>query len=112
VKLKKLKIIVLVGFLAIIGGWFCLSQTQAVFAKPAFMDRYNRDEFAKPELKTKCTICHIGRGGGERNDFGDAYEDAGFRFTPKLRAKFPQMFNVPKSDKTNPKPSPSPAKKP
>jgi hypothetical protein len=120
VKLKKLKIIVLVGFLAIVSGWFCLSRTQIVFAKPAFMDRYNRDEFAKPELKTKCTICHIGRGGGERNDFGDAYEDAGFRFTPKLRAKFPQMFNVPedkskekpKSDKTVPKPSPSPAKKP
>jgi len=79
-----------------------------VLAKPAFMDRYNRDEYARAELKTKCTICHIGRGGAERNDFGEAFEDAGYRFTPKLRRKFPQYFNVPKDDESNPKPSPSP----
>ena len=53
------------------------------------MDRYNRDPFAKEEFKTKCTIRHIGRGGGERTDFGDAFEDAGYRLTPKLSAKFP-----------------------
>lgn len=66
--------------------------TQPVLAKPAFMDRYSRDPYAKEEYKTKCTICHIGRGGGERNDFGDAFEDAGYRFTPKLRQKFPEFF--------------------
>ncbi len=71
------------------------------------MDRYNRDPFAREELKTKCTICHSGRGGGERNDFGDAFEDAGYRFTPKLRGKFPQMFNLPLK-KDEPKPSPGP----
>lgn len=63
-----------------------------VAAKPAFMDRYRRDPFARAELSRKCTICHIGRGGGERNDFGEAFEDAGFRITPRLRGKFPQMF--------------------
>jgi hypothetical protein len=63
------------------------------FAKPAFMDRYNRDPYARPQLQGKCTVCHIGHGGGERNDFGEAFENAGFRITPKLRAKFPEMFD-------------------
>lgn len=69
-----------------------------VEAKPAFMDRYNRDPQAKAELKNKCVICHIGRGGGERNDFGEAFEDAGFRITPKLREKFPALFEKAKTD--------------
>jgi len=64
----------------------------AAFAKPAFMDRYNNDPYSKPELHRKCTVCHIGKGGGERNDFGEAFEDAGYRITPKLRAKFPELF--------------------
>ena len=89
--------------------------TQPVLAKPAFMDRYNRNPYAKDEFKTKCTACHIGRGGGERNDFGEVFEDACYRFTPKLRQKFPQFFNltVTKNEKPNalPAPSPSPNKK-
>ena len=66
--------------------------TTILFAKPAFMDRYNADPYARAELKGKCTVCHVGRGGGERNDFGDAFEDAGYRITAKLRAKFPDLF--------------------
>ncbi|GAC1396444.1 MAG: hypothetical protein NVSMB56_11160 [Pyrinomonadaceae bacterium] len=76
-----------------------------VAAKPAFMDRYNRDSMAKADLKGKCTLCHIGRGGGERNDFGEAFEDAGYRITPKLREKFPEFFekaDFKPSDKPNP----------
>src|SRR5947207_518286 len=65
-----------------------------VSAKPAFMDRYNRDPFARETLRDKCTVCHIGRGGGERNDFGEAFEDAGYRITTKLREKFPQNFHM------------------
>ncbi len=61
-------------------------------AKPAFMDRYNADPYAKAELRGRCTVCHVGRGGGERNDFGEAFEDAGYRITPKLRSKFPELF--------------------
>ncbi|MDQ6785966.1 MAG: hypothetical protein M3033_04000 [Acidobacteriota bacterium] len=96
---KKLKIIVLVGFAALsVFGLISSSRTQVVWAKPAFMDRYKRDPFAKEELKSKCTICHIGRGGGERNNFGESFEDAGYRFTPKLRAKFPEMFNLPRDE--------------
>ena len=70
---------------------------RAVAAKPAFMDRYNRDSYSKAELRGKCTVCHIGHGGGERNDFGEAFEDAGFRITPRLREKFTDLFNKPAS---------------
>jgi len=71
--------------------------SRRALAKPAFMDRYNRDFYAKAQWKDKCTLCHIGKGGEQRNDFGDAFEDAGFRITPKLRAKFPNLFEHPKS---------------
>ena len=63
-----------------------------VEAKPAFMDRYKHDPFSRPELRDKCTICHVDHGGGERNDFGEAFEEGGFRITPKLRAKFSELF--------------------
>ena len=77
----------------VIVATFCIAATSAVaLAKPAFMDRYNNDAYAKPELRGRCTVCHIGRGGGERNDFGEAFEDTGYRITPKLRAKFPNLF--------------------
>jgi len=56
------------------------------------MDRYNRDAYAKRELIGKCTVCHVGRGGDVRNDFGEAFEDAGYRITPKLRKNFPALF--------------------
>ena len=110
---QRIKLIILAVFagLTLFGSKQFL-QTQTVSAKPAFMDRYNRDPFAREDLKTKCTICHIGRGGGERNDFGEAFEDAGYRFTPKLRGKFPQMFNLPlKKDEPTPSPSPTPTPK-
>jgi hypothetical protein len=77
---------------AAVAGVFLAIAAVAVFAKPAFMDRFNADPYSKPELHNKCTVCHIGHGGGERNEFGEAFEDAGYRITPKLRAKFPQLF--------------------
>jgi hypothetical protein len=87
----RLKLIVCGLFVAL--AFACgLLAARPVAAKPAFMDRYNRDPQAKTELQHKCTVCHIGRGGGERNDFGEAFEDAGYRITPKLRAQFPDKF--------------------
>lgn len=83
--MRSRKTIVL-GFAMLLGGGV------AVTAKPAFMDRYDADPYARPELKNKCTVCHIGHGGGERTDFGEAFADAGYRITPKLRAKFPEVF--------------------
>ncbi len=66
--------------------------TAVRFAKPVFMDRYNADPYSKAELHGKCAVCHLGRGGGERNDFGEAFADTGYRITPKLREKFPELF--------------------
>ena len=68
------------------------SLLRTVQAKPTYMDRYNRDAWAKEALKNKCTVCHLGRGGDVRNDFGEAFEDAGYRITPPLRKKFPSLF--------------------
>ncbi|HKF56869.1 MAG TPA: hypothetical protein VKJ45_15530 [Blastocatellia bacterium] len=77
---------------AIVASVFIVAVAVVALGKPAFMDRYNQDPYSKAELRGKCTVCHIGRGGGERNEFGEAFEDAGYRITPKLRAKFPNMF--------------------
>jgi hypothetical protein len=83
--IKRAKLILAVAYI--------LAVAAVAFAKPAFMDRYNHDPFAKAELRGKCTICHVGRGGGERNDFGEAFEDSGYRITPKMREKFPELFD-------------------
>jgi hypothetical protein len=87
------------GFLAaavIAAAWLGLIRpaflAKPALAKPAYMDRYNRDPYAREELMNKCTVCHVGRGGDRRNDFGEAFEDAGYRITPKMRAKFSQLF--------------------
>ena len=82
---KRAKLILAVAYVVAVAA--------VAFAKPAFMDRYNHDPFAKAELRGKCTICHVGRGGGERNDFGEAFEDSGYRITPKMREKFPELFD-------------------
>jgi hypothetical protein len=87
----RIKLIVCGLFVALAATMAALS-SRTVAAKPAYMDRYNRDPLALAELRGKCTVCHIGRGGGERNDFGEAFEDTGFRITPKLRDKFPERF--------------------
>ena len=77
---------------AIVASVFIVAVAVVALGKPAFMDRYNQDPYSRAELRGKCTVCHIGRGGGERNEFGEAFEDAGYRITPKLRAKFPDLF--------------------
>jgi hypothetical protein len=71
---------------------YVLAAAPVVWSKPAFMDRYNNDPYSKAELRGKCTVCHIGKGGGDRNEFGEAFEDVGYRITPKLREKFPKLF--------------------
>ena len=89
---ERFKLFVLAAFVSLAAILKAALFAQPAAAKPAFMDRYNRDPFARAEMRNKCTVCHIGRGGGERNDFGEAFEDAGFRITPKMREKFPEMF--------------------
>ena len=91
---KSAKVAAKIAILALAFGSTPAMFTPA-FAKPAFMDKYNRDPTSRPELHGKCTVCHIGRGGGERNDFGEAFGDAGFRINDKLRKKFPELFLPP-----------------
>ena len=83
-KKRNTKLVLTFGYVA--------AAAVVAFAKPAFMDRYNNDPYSKADLHGKCTVCHIGKGGGERNEFGEAFEDVGYRITPKLRAKFPDLF--------------------
>jgi hypothetical protein len=56
------------------------------------MRRYNGDPKARAQYKNKCTMCHIGKGGGENTYFGEDFADAGHQFTPELKAKYPQYF--------------------
>ena len=90
--MRRIKLFVLLTFIGLAALLKMALLAQPVAAKPAFMDRYDRDPFAKATMRGHCTVCHIGRGGGPRNDFGEAFEDAGYRITPKLRAKFPELF--------------------
>jgi hypothetical protein len=90
---QRVKLLVFVLAVALAAALSALSMcARPAAAKPAFMDRYDRDPYSKASLRGRCTVCHVGRGGGERNDFGEAFEDAGYRITPKLRAKFPSVF--------------------
>ncbi|MGH9897710.1 MAG: hypothetical protein ACRD4L_02515 [Pyrinomonadaceae bacterium] len=96
---RQLKVAVVIAF-TLLAGYAGLVKpaflaSSVVAIKPAYMDRYNNDQYSKAELRGKCTVCHIGRGGGERNDFGEAFGDTGYRITPKLRAEFPELFNIP-----------------
>ncbi|HZS07016.1 MAG TPA: hypothetical protein VFD58_19425 [Blastocatellia bacterium] len=91
-KRRAIRLLILAVTLSALGLASAGPLTVAVQAKPAFMDRYNKDPYSKPELRNKCTVCHIGRGGGERNDFGEEFADAGYRITPKLRKQFPALF--------------------
>ena len=64
-----------------------------VEARKKYMAAYDADPLSRPELHGNCGICHVSkRGGGERTHFGEAFEEAGLKFTPELRTKFPQFF--------------------
>jgi hypothetical protein len=65
-------------------------------ARPEFLALFAADPYSRPELRSKCSVCHINpAGGGERNEFGKAFAAAGFKITPELRAAWPDRFAVP-----------------
>lgn len=62
-------------------------------AMPRFMDRYDADQFAKPDLKGKCTVCHMNdEGFGPLNAFGKAFAESDYKITAALRDKTPELF--------------------
>ncbi len=66
-----------------------------VSAFPKYAKAYSALPNALPEAKNDCALCHIRpEGGGERNEFGQAFCKQGFKFTEKLIKKFPQCFQV------------------
>lgn len=74
-----------------------------VQARPEYLRQFAADPLSKPELRNKCSVCHVNpAGGGARNEFGKAFVAAGFQITADLRKRFPDNFNsgtVAQSDK-------------
>ena len=88
--MSKLKIAVLAAFTLMF--IFVSAELVPVAARPKYMRRYNADPKAKAQYKNKCTICHIGKGGGENTYFGEDFANAGEQFTPELKARYQQYF--------------------
>ena len=86
--MKKIKLITL----AIVAFIFLSVSFISIEARPRYMRLYNGDAKAKTQYKNKCTMCHIGKGGGENTNFGEDFADEGHKFTPALKAKYPQFF--------------------
>lgn len=65
----------------------------SVSARPEYLKIFAADPFSRPELRSKCSVCHVNpQGGGARNEFGKAFVNAGFQITPELRRQFPDRF--------------------
>jgi hypothetical protein len=78
--------------LVVVFSWFVVTPR----ALPEYMRIFSADPLSRPELRTQCSTCHVNAaGGGERNAFGKAFADAGFKITDNLRQRFPDVFNLP-----------------
>jgi hypothetical protein len=66
---------------------------KTVQARPEYLKIFAADPLSRPELRSKCSVCHVNpAGAGERNAFGKAFAAAGFEVTPELRRRFPDRF--------------------
>lgn len=78
---------------------------ETVKARPEYLKLFAADPLSRPELRNKCSVCHVNpAGGGERNAFGKAFAAAGFEITAELRKQFPDRFlseNEKQGDKPN-----------
>ena len=64
-------------------------------AFPQYMEIFNKDKFARSEMKNMCSVCHVNpNGGGPENEFGKAFDANGKIITNNLRQKFPELFNL------------------
>ncbi|MEP7273201.1 MAG: DUF5777 family beta-barrel protein [Acidobacteriota bacterium] len=65
----------------------------SVTALPDYLKLFAADPLSRPELRTKCSVCHVNSdGGGARNEFGKAFAAAGHKITDDLRERFPDRF--------------------
>ena len=65
------------------------------YAFPQYMEIFDKDKFAKSEMKNMCSVCHVSpNGGGPLNEFGQAFDANGKTITNNLRQKFPELFNL------------------
>lgn len=71
---------------------FLVGLVEPVDARPEFLDRFKSDPYRRADVDG-CAVCHDDpEGGGPRNDFGTAFDDASRTITPMLRATFPDRF--------------------
>jgi mono/diheme cytochrome c family protein len=62
-------------------------------AMPKFMEQYDQDQFAKTDLKGKCSICHTREEGyGPLNAVGLAFAENGYRINDSLRNQAREVF--------------------
>jgi hypothetical protein len=72
-----------------------LLSVSSAFAYPNFLEDFRRDPFRRANVDG-CQTCHMSAAGGDaRNPFGLAFFNNGTRFTPMLRAQFPDRFDYP-----------------
>ena len=65
------------------------------YAFPQYMEIFNKDKFARPEMKNMCSVCHVDpNGGGPLNEFGKAFDANGYKIANDLKQKFPELFNL------------------
>jgi hypothetical protein len=82
--------LLIVFFTVVMIGVFAV---ETVKARPEYLKIFAADPLSRPELRTKCSTCHVNpAGGGERNAFGKAFAAAGLEITPDLRRRFPDRF--------------------
>jgi hypothetical protein len=67
---------------------------QPAEARPQYFMLFQDDPLHNPSFDT-CATCHLNpAGGGPRNPFGEAFEQAGYQITPMLRANFSERFEL------------------